>query len=50
MSIPAGEEDYVYQDADLVMGETYEYAVAAQDCTPSLSRMASAPSVTIPTT
>jgi hypothetical protein len=48
LSIPAGEDSYFYQDADLAMGVTYEYAVAAQDCTPTHSAMATALPVTIP--
>jgi hypothetical protein len=48
LSIPAGGDNYIYQDADVAMGETYEYALAAQDCTPNLSSMTTAPSVTIP--
>jgi prepilin-type N-terminal cleavage/methylation domain-containing protein len=48
LSIPSGEDQYVYQDADLAMGATYEYALAAQDCTPTLSPITVSGSVTIP--
>jgi len=48
LSIPAGETTYTYQDADVEPGTTYEYSVAAQDCTPTLSSRSSAVSATIP--
>jgi len=48
LSIPAGKERYLYRDADLVMGEAYQYAIAAQDCTPTLSAMAVARPITVP--
>lgn len=45
-SIPSGAAPYLFSDADVVAGETYQYAVAAQDCTPALSsQSASAPVV-----
>ncbi len=50
LSIPAGEDAYIYRDEDLVVGETYEYGLAAQDCTPTLSNMTAAPPVVIPIT
>ena len=37
LSIPAGQASYQYDDARVQVGSTYEYAHAAQDCTPSLS-------------
>ena len=37
LSIPAGQASYQYDDATVQVGSTYEYAHAAQDCTPSLS-------------
>lgn len=40
LSIPAGSATYTYVDARAEAGNTYEYAVAAQDCTPSLSSLA----------
>jgi prepilin-type N-terminal cleavage/methylation domain-containing protein len=48
LSIPAGNPTYAYQDAAVVSGETYEYALAAQDCTPSLSTVATSAAVTVP--
>ena len=48
LSIPAGETTYIYQDADLVPGTTYQYALATQDCTPTLSPLTSSPSVHVP--
>src|SRR5690606_13616661 len=36
-SIPAGKANYIYSDAAVTVGETYQYAVTAQDCTPSMS-------------
>jgi prepilin-type N-terminal cleavage/methylation domain-containing protein len=38
VSIPAGQgASYVFPDTDVVSGQSYQYAVAAQDCTPALS-------------
>lgn len=37
LSIPAGQANYTYTDATVVHGNSYQYSVAAQDCTPSLS-------------
>jgi prepilin-type N-terminal cleavage/methylation domain-containing protein len=48
LSIPAGNPTYAYQDAAVVPGEQYEYALAAQDCTPSLSTLATSAAVPIP--
>jgi len=50
LSIPAGETSYTYQDADVEPGVTYDYAVAAQDCTPTLSSLSPAASAVIPST
>ncbi|MFO7259823.1 MAG: prepilin-type N-terminal cleavage/methylation domain-containing protein [bacterium] len=36
-SVPGGVDLYVQIDEDVEPGATYEYAVAAQDCTPTLS-------------
>ena len=48
LAIPAGATTYAYQDAAVTSGKAYEYGLAAQDCTPTLSsRVASGP-VTIP--
>ncbi len=48
LSIPAGLTTYTYADAAVTSGDTYEYALAAQDCTPSLSSLATSGQVTIP--
>ena len=48
LSIPAGTLTYIYTDAGVESSTTYEYAVAAQDCTPSLSSLSPSASVTIP--
>ncbi len=45
-SIPAGTAPYSYQDAAVAVGTTYEYALAAQDCTPKLSSLAVSATVT----
>jgi len=39
LSVPAGSEasSYSHIDRDVQSGQAYEYAVAAQDCTPTLS-------------
>ncbi|HEX7242447.1 MAG TPA: prepilin-type N-terminal cleavage/methylation domain-containing protein [Longimicrobiaceae bacterium] len=46
LSIPAGRSSYSYQDGDVAPGTTYYYAVAAQDCTPSISSLSSTGAVT----
>jgi hypothetical protein len=48
LSIPAGESSYTYTDGDVEEGESYAYALAAQDCTPTLSSLSGSVSVTIP--
>ncbi len=48
LSIPSGETNYIYLDLNVDPGETYVYALAAQDCTPSLSSMSSSVTVAIP--
>ena len=48
LSIPAGNATYVYNDAAVTHGATYVYAVAAQDCTPSLSSLAVSSPVLVP--
>ncbi|MCL4866758.1 MAG: type II secretion system GspH family protein [Gemmatimonadales bacterium] len=47
-SVPTGGAPYLYTDVDVVTGETYQYAVAAQDCTPALSPLAQAGPVVAP--
>lgn len=39
LSIPAGAPTYVYDDTAIEVGFTYEYAISAQDCTPTLSAL-----------
>lgn len=46
LSIPAGSVSYVYDDAAVTPGQTYMYALAAQDCTPSQSALSTAGPVT----
>lgn len=48
LSIPAGNTTYAYADAAVASGESYVYALAAQDCTPRLSQLAVSNAVTIP--
>ena len=40
LSIPPGNTSYTYEDEAVVAGTSYDYALAAQDCTPSLSSLA----------
>jgi prepilin-type N-terminal cleavage/methylation domain-containing protein len=48
-SIPAGQgATYVYPDRDIVSGASYQYAVAAQDCTPTLSVRSFSTTVPVP--
>lgn len=48
-SIPAlGTANYTHVDADLIPGTTYEYRLAAQDCTPRLSAVATSNQVVVP--
>ncbi|NNE35027.1 MAG: hypothetical protein HKN13_07325, partial [Rhodothermales bacterium] len=48
LSIPAGQVSYTYEDASVVPGETYTYAVAAKDCTPSVSSQETSAPVVVP--
>lgn len=48
LSIPAGQTTYTYTDQAVESGETYQYALAAQDCTPSLSTLQNSSIVVIP--
>lgn len=47
VAIPAGATSYTYQDAAVTVGDSYEYALAAQDCTPTLSGLEPSTAVTI---
>ncbi len=49
LSIPAGASSYSYADRAVDPGVTYEYAISAQDCTPTLSDQSAAVAVTVPT-
>lgn len=46
-SVPAGNAGYIYSDEAVEVGEVYQYAVAAQDCTPALSPLRVSASVTV---
>lgn len=48
LSIPAGSASYSYTDTDVTSGTSYEYALAAQDCSPALSSLTSAGPVVAP--
>ncbi|MEQ9398103.1 MAG: prepilin-type N-terminal cleavage/methylation domain-containing protein [Longimicrobiales bacterium] len=48
LAIPGGAPTYSYEDASVESGDSYEYALAAQDCTPTLSPPVSAGPVNIP--
>jgi prepilin-type N-terminal cleavage/methylation domain-containing protein len=48
LSIPAGSATYAYTDAEVLPGTTYVYALAAQDCTPSLSDITQAGPIDVP--
>lgn len=43
-----GAANYTHVDAELVPGTTYEYRLAAQDCTPRLSAVATSNQVVVP--
>lgn len=47
-AIPAGEASYTLEDADVAADTSYEYALAAQDCTPALSSLTTAGPVVVP--
>jgi prepilin-type N-terminal cleavage/methylation domain-containing protein len=48
VSVPAGAPTYQFQDLDVFSGDILYYAVAAQDCTPSLSSLTTVGPVVIP--
>ncbi|MEX2466133.1 MAG: prepilin-type N-terminal cleavage/methylation domain-containing protein [Gemmatimonadota bacterium] len=48
VAVPAGASTYTYQDATVESGTIYEFAVAAQDCTPTLSSLHSSGLVVVP--
>jgi hypothetical protein len=47
-SIPAGLPNYTWVDELVTPGETYAYAVASQDCTPTLSQIVTVGPITVP--
>lgn len=47
-SIPAGSASYSFTDTNVRTGESWQYGVAVQDCTPTLSSVTTAAAVTIP--
>lgn len=47
-SVPAGLPTYTYTDNSATNGITWIYAIAAQDCTPSMSAITQSPTVTPP--
>lgn len=48
LSIPSGNASYVYTDGAVQSGQRFFYAIAAQDCTPSLSTLVTVGPVAIP--
>jgi prepilin-type N-terminal cleavage/methylation domain-containing protein len=48
LSLPAGSPTYAYDDAAVASGVTYQYQLAAVDCTPSSSTTVTSVAVTIP--
>src|SRR5205807_1395264 len=48
LSLPAGSPTYLYDDAAVTSGATYQYQLAAADCTPSSSPTTTSAAVTIP--
>lgn len=48
LSIPAGFPSYQYDDPGITSGNTYVYAIAAQDCTPMLSTLELSSAVIVP--
>lgn len=47
-SLPAGEATYFTTDGDLESGQSYQFRLAAQDCTPTLSGAVESATVAIP--
>jgi len=47
-SIAPGTTTYSFPDPDVVTGTAYQYAIAAQDCTPALSTQRLSNTVTVP--
>lgn len=47
-SLPSGAPPYAFTDSDLLSGNWYQYAVAAQDCTPLLSPQSFSTTTVVP--
>lgn len=50
LSIPAGEAFYTFLDTSIAEGQSVRYALAAQDCTPSLSPRTFSGTIAVPVT
>lgn len=48
VTLPGGANPNLFTDANIVSGSTYLYAVAAQDCTPTLSPQRSSNAIVVP--
>jgi hypothetical protein len=48
LSLPAGSANYLFTDAAVGSGNTYVYALAAQDCTPQTSNTVASLPVAVP--
>jgi prepilin-type N-terminal cleavage/methylation domain-containing protein len=46
-SIPAGKASYTFADQVVAAGESYTYAIAAQDCTPAMSTISVSGGITV---
>jgi hypothetical protein len=47
-SVPAGQGSYSFTDTDVLQGQSWIYGIAALDCTPAPSPIATTPAVVIP--
>jgi type II secretory pathway pseudopilin PulG len=47
-SIPSGAGPYLFSDPDIESGQSYQYSLAAQDCTPTLSSRSTSVMVAVP--
>ena len=48
VSISSGQPSYMYVDEAVQTGDVFDYAIAAQDCSPSLSSLSAASGVAVP--
>jgi hypothetical protein len=46
-SVPAGKSSYGFTDTAVLSGQSYIYGIAAQDCTPQVSSVASSATITV---